>query len=62
MEHNLKDRYQSVQDKKAHEVMLMKAGQIKQEIQRISAKDYEAKKLERKEEQLIKRLKETHIL
>jgi len=40
----------------------MKAGQIKEEIQRISAKDYEAKRLEKAEENLIKRLKETHLL
>ena len=40
----------------------MKATQIKEEIQKISKKDVEAKKLERKEENLIKRLKETHHL
>jgi hypothetical protein len=62
MEYGLKDRYESVNQKRAYEVKIIKAGQIKEEIQRISAKDYEAKRLEKAEETLIKRLKETHLL
>ena len=58
----MKDRYEDVRQKKAFEVRLIKAGHIKEEIQRISAKDYEARKLEKKEDNLIKRLKETHAL
>jgi hypothetical protein len=33
---------------------------IKEEIIRISLKDYEARKLEKDEEKIIKRLKEAH--
>jgi hypothetical protein len=40
----------------------MKANLIKDEIQKISQKDSEAKRLERKEETLIRRLRETHKL
>lgn len=40
----------------------MKVSQIKEEIQLIAAKDQEARKLEKTEEQLIKRLKETYLL
>lgn len=43
-------------------VKLMKVSQIKEEIQLIAAKDQEARKLEKTEEQLIKRLKETYLL
>ena len=62
MEFALRDRYESVKARREYDVKIMKAGQIKEEIKRISAKDYEAKRLEKQEENLIKRLKETHML
>lgn len=62
MEHGLRDKYESVKFMKATDVRVMKAGQIKQEIQKISAKDSEARRLEKKEDSLLRRLKETHAL
>ena len=54
--------YESVYSDKMNEVRLQKASLIKEEIQKISEKDREARKLEKKEDILLKRLKETHAL
>lgn len=40
----------------------MKAEQIKQEIQRITKKDREARRMERREESLLRKLKDAHAL
>lgn len=40
----------------------MKAIQIKDEINKISKKDIEARRLEKKEDQLLRKLKDTHAL
>lgn len=62
MEHHLKEIYAEVQHSKATDVKLMKADAIKEEIQKISAKDSEARRLEKREDGLLRRLKETHAL
>ena len=62
MEGGLKHLQESVYSEKMNEVRLMKAGLIKDEIQKISEKDKEARKLEKREDNLLKRLKETHAL
>lgn len=62
MESNLKSLYENVYTEKLSDVRLLKATQIKEEIQKISKKDSEARKLEKKEDNLLKRLKETHEL
>ncbi len=62
METGLKSLYESVQQQKQVDARLLKASQIKEEILKITVKDSEARKLERKEDNIIKRLKETHAL
>jgi len=62
MEGGLKSLYESVYSEKMNEVRLHKASLIKEEIQKISEKDREARRLEKKEDILLKRLKETHAL
>jgi len=60
MECGLKSLYESVYSEKMNEVRLQKASLIKDEIKKISDKDREARKLEKREDILLKRLKETH--
>jgi len=60
MEMGLKTLYESVHNGKTNEARLQKASLIKNEILKISEKDREARKLERQEDRLLKRLKETH--
>lgn len=62
MEDGLKNLYENVYADKVNEVRLHKASLIKNEIQKISSKDREARKLEKREDHLLKRLKETHQL
>ena len=62
MNQGLKEIYESELHRKQESVQQSKAGQIKNEIKKISMKDTEARQLEQKEEQLLKRLKETHAL
>ena len=60
MECGLNSLYESVYSEKMNEVRLQKASLIKDEIKKISDKDREARKLEKREDILLKRLKETH--
>ena len=62
MEQGLKFLYESVHSDRLSDVRMLKANQIKAEIFKISKKDQEARKLEKREENLLKRLKETHAL
>ena len=62
METGLKTLYESVYTEKIDQVRLHKASMIKEEIQKISEKDREARRLEKREDTLLKRLKETHAL
>lgn len=62
MESSLKNVMENIQSQKKSMVKLMKVTQIKQEIQMISSIDQEARTLERTEEKLIQRLKDTYSL
>jgi hypothetical protein len=62
MESSLKNVMENIQSQKKSIVKLMKVTQIKQEIQMISSIDQEARTLERTEEKLIQRLKDTYSL
>lgn len=62
MESSLKNVMENIQSQKKSMVKLMKVTQIKQEIQMISCIDQEARTLERTEEKLIQRLKDTYSL
>jgi len=58
----LKGLYESERIKKLTDVRMSKAERIKDEIRMISTKDTEARRLEKHEENLLRRLKETHAL
>jgi hypothetical protein len=58
----LKLKYENIQTERLSEVRSSKAYQIKDEIKKISIKDQEARKLEKREDTLLRRLKETHAL
>ena len=51
-----------LEKQKQSKVKLMKVSQIKEEIKLISSIDYEARALERTEEKLIQRLKDTYAM
>lgn len=59
---DLKGLYESERIKKLTDVRMIKAERIKDEIRMISTKDTEARRLEKHEENLLRRLKETHAL
>jgi hypothetical protein len=62
MTKDLKGLYESERIKKLNDVRMSKAERIKDEIRMISTKDTEARRLEKHEESLLRRLKETHAL
>jgi len=62
MESNLKVIIDDLEKQKQSKVKLMKVSQIKEEIKLISSIDYEARALERTEEKLIQRLKDTYAM
>ena len=62
MTKDLKGLYESERIKKLTDVRMSKAERIKDEIRMISTKDTEARRLEKHEENLLRRLKETHAL
>ena len=62
MEHQLKITKQNMVQDRLSDVRSTKAFQIKDEIRKISRKDHEARMLEKREDLLLTRLKETHAL
>lgn len=59
---SLKQRYDSLISTNSKRALGMKQEMIKMEIGRIKAKDSEARRLEKTEERILKRLREAHSL
>ena len=60
--YSLRDRYNSVANQNSRKALNMREGMIRQEIDKIKRKDAEARKLEKAEERILRRLKEAHLL
>ena len=58
----MKEIAETLRERKLASVRKLKDDQIRQEILKIGEKDLEARKLEKKEQKVLKRLKETHLL
>ena len=60
-ESTVKQQAEKVHAEKWSRAKLMKQDKLTAEILRIGLKDHEARKLEKKEAELLKRLRETHF-